>query len=85
MAKSHITPVQAIRAKCLDCCAGSFKEVRLCPLTWCPIHPFRLGKNPNYKLKTTLTPDLGVKIQKPHESTGVFDKGAAAEGGQSSV
>ena len=26
-----LTPMKAIRAKCLDCCAGSQAEVRLCP------------------------------------------------------
>lgn len=27
-----MTPMKAIRAKCLDCCCGQAKEVRLCPL-----------------------------------------------------
>ena len=26
-----LTPIKAIRAKCLDCCCGSAKEVELCP------------------------------------------------------
>lgn len=44
-----MTPMKAIRAKCLDCCCGSAKEVKLCEITTCPLHGFRLGKNPNIK------------------------------------
>ena len=43
-----MTPMKAIRAKCLDC-NGTSNEVRLCPCTDCPLWPFRLGKNPNIK------------------------------------
>jgi hypothetical protein len=39
-------PLVAIRAKCLDCCAGSAHEVRLCVAKTCPSWPFRTGKNP---------------------------------------
>lgn len=41
------TPVKAIRANCLDCCNGSSTEVALCPVDYCPLYPYRLGKNPN--------------------------------------
>lgn len=44
-----MTPIQAIRAKCLDCCCGQVNEVKLCPATGCALYPFRLGKNPNIK------------------------------------
>ena len=40
------SPMQAIRAKCLDCCAGSSDEVRKCVAVACPLWPFRTGKNP---------------------------------------
>lgn len=36
----------AIRARCLDCSGGSWKEVRDCKFTTCDLHPFRLGDNP---------------------------------------
>ena len=42
-----ISPLKAIRAKCLDCSAGSRAEVRLCPATDCPFYRFRMGRNPN--------------------------------------
>lgn len=44
-----MTPLKAIRAKCLDCCCGSMSEVRLCTMTDCPLFPFRDGHNPNRK------------------------------------
>lgn len=40
------TPLRAIRAKCLDCCCDSPKEVKLCPSQNCPLWPFRFGHNP---------------------------------------
>lgn len=43
----NISPLAAIRFKCLDCCCGSVKEVVLCEITDCSLHPFRMGKNPN--------------------------------------
>ena len=43
-----MTPLKAIREKCIDCC-GSANEVPFCPCTDCTLYPFRLGKNPNIK------------------------------------
>ena len=40
------TPIQAIRAKCLDCSYGEPKEVRLCPVKNCPLWPYRMGRRP---------------------------------------
>lgn len=47
-------PVKAIRAKCLDCVCNQPKEVQLCPSEDCPLHPFRMGKNP-YRAKREYT------------------------------
>lgn len=47
-------PVKAIRAKCLDCCCDSAKDVELCPVMGCALYPFRFGKNP-YRAKRELT------------------------------
>lgn len=41
-----MTPMKAIRAKCLDCCCGSPSEVRLCPSEKCPLYPYRSGHRP---------------------------------------
>ncbi len=43
----RLTPLKAIRAKCLDCSCGSTKAVRECPITDCPLYLYRMGKNPN--------------------------------------
>lgn len=42
-----MTPLKAIRAKCLDCCCGNSAEVNRCPCTDCSLYVFRFGKNPN--------------------------------------
>ena len=49
MEEKRISPLKAIRLKCLDCCCGSSNEVKLCPARGCPLHPFREGINPNRK------------------------------------
>lgn len=41
-----VSPLRALRLKCLDCCNGSAQEVRLCTAVDCPSWPFRMGKNP---------------------------------------
>jgi len=46
MGHEAMSPMEAIRAKCLDCCAGSAHDVRCCTAMACPSWPFRLGKNP---------------------------------------
>lgn len=47
-----MTPMKAIRAKCLDCCCGSAMEVELCPCKDCSLYTYRFGKNPNIKART---------------------------------
>lgn len=39
-------PLRAIRAKCLDCCAGQRSEVANCTATTCPLWAFRFGVDP---------------------------------------
>lgn len=46
-----LTPMKAIRAKCLDCCCGSTYEVKLCTATQCPLYEYRSGHNPALKGK----------------------------------
>ncbi len=41
--------LRAIRAKCIECSNGSKKYVAECDILDCPLHLFRLGKNPNRK------------------------------------
>jgi len=44
--RAILPPVRAIRAKCLDCCCGSWHEVRLCPCDDCALWPWRMGRRP---------------------------------------
>ena len=44
-----LTPMRAIRLRCLDCCCWSQKAVRECPCKDCPLWPYRMGKgNPKF-------------------------------------
>ena len=43
---AKVSPLRALRLKCLDCCNDSTQEVRLCTAVDCPSWPFRMGKNP---------------------------------------
>ena len=46
MGHQPMSPLQAIRAHCLDCCGGSSREVAGCMALRCPSWPFRMGSNP---------------------------------------
>ncbi len=54
-----IKPVAAIRQGCIRCMGGSengrkpLKRIRECSDKDCPLHPFRMGKNPFDKRKLT--------------------------------
>lgn len=57
-----LTPMKAIRAKCLDCSCGSFLEVKNCPISTCPLYPYKSGHKPkkgtqeyNFITECTLT------------------------------
>jgi len=46
---NKLTPLKAIRIKCLDCQGGSPKGVRICVDQNCSFFIYRFGKNPNRK------------------------------------
>lgn len=48
----RMTPIQAIRAKCLDCSVYQPSEIRLCEAVGCSLWPFRAGQHPYTKAKT---------------------------------
>lgn len=56
-----IPVLRAIRLKCLDCSADARKEVELCPVANCPLHPFRFGKNP-FRRKRNIDPEKQREI-----------------------
>jgi len=45
----EMTPMKAIRQKCLNCSCYSSSEVEKCPIIDCSLYPFRSGHNPNIK------------------------------------
>jgi hypothetical protein len=47
----QMSPLEAIRLKCLDCCSYQPSEVRLCEAVTCPLWPFRAGKHPYTKAR----------------------------------
>jgi hypothetical protein len=64
-----MTPIRAIRAKCIDCCAGQPKEVRLCSIEKCPLYPYRMGHRPK-------DDNLTAEMEKGEKSSGyvqIFD------------
>lgn len=47
-----LTPIKAIRKKCLLCSCGHVAEVRECPVKGCPLYPYRMGKRPKTEQDT---------------------------------
>ena len=64
-----MTPIKAIRAKCIDCCAGQPKEVRLCSIEKCPLYPYRMGHRPK---DDNLTAEA-ENGEKSADSTAIFE------------
>lgn len=48
--EKRLTPIKAIRAKCLECSGDNSAEVRNCVIPSCPLYPYRMGKNPYIKV-----------------------------------
>ena len=44
-----ITPMKAIRHKCLDCQNNHYSFVKNCDSTDCPLYPYRLGHRPRLR------------------------------------
>lgn len=45
-ANKKLTPIKAIRAKCIDCMCFQPSEVKRCPSTDCPLYIYRMGHRP---------------------------------------
>lgn len=48
------TPIKSIRAKCLDCCADSSHEVKLCECVSCSLWAYRFGRRPSHEERKTI-------------------------------
>jgi hypothetical protein len=75
-------PVKAIRAKCLECSNGATAEVKECPVVKCPLHPFRMGKNP-YRQRREMTEEekqvLADRLREARKSLGDSAESEVAE------
>jgi hypothetical protein len=92
------SPMELIRAKCLDCCAGHAQEVRYCVATSCPLWPYRMSSNPfraplSEEVRTARAASLAkaraprsnpVKLQGSDEAMGVGCMEMAPAGSPSS-
>ena len=80
MRNMHLTPLKAIRAKCLDCSYNQPKEVKLCPIPDCPLFPYRYGHNPARKGHgpgiALLGPKAGVVSANPTNTEVLNESGA---------
>lgn len=68
----RLTPMRAIRAKCLDCCCQQPSEVRRCHIESCALWAYRMGKRP----KASAPPSNGVHPKNSTLGMG-FHQGAA--------
>ena len=57
----RLTPIKAIRAKCLDCTGNQPKEVRLCTCLSCPLWGYRMGVRPEHKRALEANEDARVE------------------------
>ena len=48
-----LTPMKAIRKKCLECSCGSSTEVKECPVIKCPLWTYRSGHRPKTDILST--------------------------------
>lgn len=72
-----------IRAYCISCMGGAVAEVRMCASVTCPLHPFRMGKDPfrGFELPPYVMPDF--EEVEEEDDVGEFeegDEGSEADG-----
>lgn len=56
--KEFLTPIQAIREKCLECSNGNKDEIRDCLIETCPLYVFRIAGG--YRRKTDDSEQLSL-------------------------
>ena len=63
-----MTPLKAIRAKCLDCCCGQANEVKLCPFTRCALYEYRTGHGPKKQLTDEQRAEIASRFKNAHKN-----------------
>lgn len=79
MEEKRLTPIKAIRAKCLECSCGNNTEVRECVIPECPLYPYRMGHNPFIKMSDARKAANAANLQKIREQLGLSEAEQAAE------
>jgi len=67
-----LTPVKAIRAKCLDCSNLQWSEVKRCPIKSCVLYPYRLGHRPKKDADGYFIPETEEELKKGGVAMGVL-------------
>ena len=67
-----LTPIKAIRAKCLECSAGQYSEVRQCPIADCALYPYRMGHRPKAGSETDTKETQNESISENDQIASVF-------------
>jgi len=62
------TPLQSIKAHCIECMGGVRSEVVLCTSPNCNLYPYRFGKNPNIKGRPGGNPEID-RIREKYQSS----------------
>jgi len=68
----QLTPIKAIRHKCLDCTGNQPKEVRLCPCFDCPLWGYRMGVRPMHKRAQEVNEE--ARVEKLRGTRGFFEQ-----------
>lgn len=66
--------LEAVQAKCIDCCGGERSEARKCVAIECTLWPFRMGTNP-----------LSRRILSDAQKTAARDRMAAARAARETI
>lgn len=75
MQHKKLTPIKAIRKKCLEC-SGCPSEVKFCTSENCPLFCYRMGKRPKN------TSQITKQVEKPIVLPIDFDKNKPSNEGQ---
>ena len=59
----ELSPIKAIRERCMECSNWSPVEVSECPAKDCALYPFRFGKDPGRK-KRVLSDEQKIEMAK---------------------
>ena len=71
--EKRLTPIKAIRAKCLECSVDNNAEVRNCVIPSCPLYPYRMGHNPYIKMSEERKAKMAENFARKPQERGQAD------------